>query len=101
VSSRTNGGGVALSASATANLDVGPKDIGDAKLSVSIRAGLVGGTVNVGEKGINGQVALGPQIGIRYQTSNSRVSTGVGSSTTVDVGTYLIGFSAAVNASEN
>jgi hypothetical protein len=83
VSARTAGGAVpSASASATVNLDVGPKDIGAAKLTVSGRAGLLGGTVNVGEKGVNGQVSFGPQLGYS-------ISKGVGGSTSVSVSSIV------------
>jgi RHS repeat-associated protein len=46
VSARTAGGGTGLSAQATANVDIGPKDVGDVKLTGSARLGLVGAQVN-------------------------------------------------------
>lgn len=98
VAARTSGGGIAATVSATANVDIGPKDIGQPKLTASVRAGLVGGTVNVGEKGVNGQVSFGPQIGVTYKASNSPVSTGVGGSTTFNIPSYVHSFVSAMDA---
>jgi RHS repeat-associated protein len=85
VSARTAGGGTGLSAQATANLDIGPKDIGDVKLTGSARLGLAGAQVNVGEKGVNGQLSLGPQLGSAWKVPAPTISRGIGGSASVNI----------------
>ena len=74
VTTRTAGGNPSANASMTVNADIGQKDIGPVKLTASFRTpGVLGisGTVNIGEKGVNGQVSAGIQAGSTAQFSRS------------------------------
>jgi RHS repeat-associated protein len=79
VSARTNTGGIGATAQATVNINTGPSNVGDQPATVSVRAGLVGMSVSVGDKGANAQLSIGPQIGAKLDVPalNSPVSGGV------------------------
>ena len=71
VSARTATGGVALQAQATVDLTVGPASVGENATTVSVRSGLVGGQVSAGDQGVNAQVSVGPQAGIKIESAGS------------------------------
>jgi len=88
VSARTTTGGIGATAQATVNVNTGPSNVGDNPATVTVRAGLVGASMSVGDKGANAQLSFGPQIGAKLDVPalNSPVSGGVQvSSTRVDI----------------
>ena len=88
VSGRTNTGNFSANAGATVDVTIGPKSVSsDVTASASVRARVVGVTVNVGDEGANVVISVGPQIGVTATVPPPQpTSGGVGGATRVDVG---------------